>query len=329
MSCIRVGRHQRARPARVGRATRLLALAALALAALAPAVAADASAAGPSWRSLSAAQQAALAPLKDDWAGIDAARKQKWLEVAARIPSMPADERARVQERMEQWSQLSPAERGQARLQFQQARQINTQDRAAAWDAYRALPAEQRRALAKSARTIPRAPSAAASARQARGVDAPPKADGPPKVAQPGTARAIAPTLVQVGPGATTKLISQTRAAPPQDQPRKRQPTVPADRVDRKTLLPRSDLTPAGPAAAASPTAALTLAATPAATPAASAAAAPAASAAATSAATRAAAPAPNPAPTPAASGQAPVVPVRAAAAASTVTVGAASDPAR
>lgn len=262
MSCIRVGRHQRARPARVGRATRLLALAALALAALAPAVAADASAAGPSWRSLSPAQQAALAPLKDDWAGIDAARKQKWLEVAARIPSMPADERARVQERMEQWSQLSPAERGQARLQFQQARQINTQDRAAAWDAYRALPAEQRRALAKSARTIPRAPNAGAGAKQARGAPAGTRSNGPATAATPPTPRAIAPTLVQVGPGATTKLISQTRSAPLQDERPKRRATVPVDHVDRKTLLPRTDLAPAGPAAAPATTSARTSAAT-------------------------------------------------------------------
>ena len=45
---------------------------------------------GPPWVSLTPAQQSALAPLKKEWPAIDAARKQKWLEIAARLPSMPS-----------------------------------------------------------------------------------------------------------------------------------------------------------------------------------------------------------------------------------------------
>ena len=84
-------------------------------------------------------------------ADIDAPRKQKWLEIAARFPSMPPEERQRIQERMTEWARMTPEERGRARLQFQEARQISPQERQARWDAYLALPAEERRALANSA----------------------------------------------------------------------------------------------------------------------------------------------------------------------------------
>lgn len=112
-----------------------LALAPPAAAQKAPKPPAAAEANGPPWAALTASQQAALAPLKRDWQDIDAARKQKWLEIAARFPSMPPDERERVQQRMTDWSRMTPDERGRARLQFQQARQLSPQERQARWDA--------------------------------------------------------------------------------------------------------------------------------------------------------------------------------------------------
>ena len=68
----------------------LLAMVALAGAAWAQPAASD----GRSWSSLTPAERTALAPLERDWNAIDASGKQRWLEVAARLPSMPADERA-------------------------------------------------------------------------------------------------------------------------------------------------------------------------------------------------------------------------------------------
>ncbi|TXC65912.1 DUF3106 domain-containing protein [Piscinibacter aquaticus] len=69
---------------------------------------------GTRWQDLSPSQRSALKPLERDWSGIDAARKQKWVEIANRYPSMPAAEQQRISERMTEWAKLSPAERGRA-----------------------------------------------------------------------------------------------------------------------------------------------------------------------------------------------------------------------
>jgi hypothetical protein len=224
--------------------------AAQAVSGAAPAVVAG----GPPWTSLTPAQQSALAPLKRDWQGIDTIRKQKWLEIAARFPAMPADERQRVQDRMTEWARMTPDERGRARLQFQEARQISPQDRQARWDAYLALPAEERRALAKSASTVPPAAKAAATAASGKApismsasqsqkvnvVSAPGKQSAP---------KSVAPTVVQAKPGASTTLISKTATPPPHAQLGQPKIAATQDVVDRRTLLPQ--VGPQGAAVAA------------------------------------------------------------------------------
>lgn len=189
-----------------------------------------AAASGPAWSDLTPAQQSALDPLKKDWPQIDAPRKQKWLEIAARFPSMPAEERQRIQERMKEWARMTPDERGRARLQFQEARQISPQQRQERWDAYMALPAEERRALAASARTVPKA-GADATARKADG-----SAAKPPQAAT----KIVAPTLVQAKPGASTTLISKPATPPTHAQAGQPKIAVDKDRVDRSTLLPQT-----------------------------------------------------------------------------------------
>ena len=200
---------------------------------------------GPPWTSLTPAQQSALAPLKRDWQGIDATRKQKWLEIAARFPAMPADERRRVQDRMTEWARMTPDERGRARLQFQEVRQINPQDRQARWDAYLALPAEERRALAKSASTVPPAAKGANTAVAGKwpaGMAAPQDqkvnlVSAPTRQSAP---KSIAPTVVQAKPGASTTLISKTATPPPHAQVGQPKIAATQDVVDRKTMLPQA-----------------------------------------------------------------------------------------
>ena len=99
------------------------------------------------WASLSGPQKRDLQPLQKDWASLTTDRQQKWLEVAARMPIMTDDERERVRERMFEWARLSPSQRGQARLQFQEVRQWPTEDRQARWEAYLALSDDERTAL--------------------------------------------------------------------------------------------------------------------------------------------------------------------------------------
>jgi hypothetical protein len=119
------------------------------------------------------AHQAALAPLKQHWAGIDAVRKAKWLVVAQRFPAMPQPERQRVQARMAEWAAMTPSERGRARQNFQELRKLPHEDRQALWEAYRALPDEQKRALAQRTRPVAKAtePASAASGKRAVAVN--------------------------------------------------------------------------------------------------------------------------------------------------------------
>lgn len=189
-----------------------------------------------SWEALTPAQKQALAPLQKEWSTIDAPRKQKWLDVAARFPKMPADERQRVQERMAAWSALSPSERARARLQFQETRQITPEERQARWQAYQALPDDERRRLAQQSKPAGNGKSAAPAPRQAQ-------ADGAkrnlvaPTPAPP--VRAVAPTVVQAKPGATTTTMATKAAPPAHHQPGLPKIVATPSFVDQATLLPK------------------------------------------------------------------------------------------
>jgi hypothetical protein len=211
---------------------------------------------GPEWRSLNPSQQQILAPLAEDWQQLDKERKSKWLEIAARYPTMPADQQARMQQRMSEWARLSPQQRGQARANFQQAQQLPSGDRRAQWEAYQALPKERKEALVQQAnKSSAGGPAAAASNANGHALRSAALNAQTPKsniVAQPGarteTPRPVAPTVVQAGPGATTSLVT-TPAKPPAHQ-KLGKPKIEADAgtVDPSTLLPRR-----GPQAAGVP----------------------------------------------------------------------------
>ena len=201
------------------------------------------------WSALSSHQRTALAPLEREWPGIDAPRKAKWLEVAARFPSMPAADQHRVQERMAEWARMSPAERGRARLSFQASKQFSPEQKQASWEAYKALPEVERRALAS--RSKPAVTSAiTAATHTAVAVAAPTTASAATPVkssaglTKPGAsalaARPLTSTVVQAKPGATTTLMT-TRTEPASAVAAGR-PKIVADpiQVNRSTLLPQN-----------------------------------------------------------------------------------------
>ena len=245
---------------------------------------------GGAWSSLTPQQQEVLAPLRRDWPTIDATRQQKWLEIAARMPSMQPEERQRIQDRMREWARMTPEERGRARVQFQETRQISPQERQARWDAYMALPADERRALARSATTVPKAQPATVRQPVAGALlpdDAVPAAKSRTATAAavPPLPKVVAPTVVQARPGASTTLITRTATPPPHAQAGQPKIVASPKEVQRSTLLPK----PPAPVAAAPSVAPATAAApdpapaapaiTPAAVPALPAEASPAASA--------------------------------------------------
>lgn len=228
---------------------------------------------GPIWSSLKPAQRDALKPLEREWSGIDNLRKQKWLEIADRYPSMSSQDKSRLHERMAEWAKLSPMQRGQVRMNYLEARQAPPQNRQASWEAYQALSDDQRRELAERApQARPAASGVASGAMTGPSVSAPrgvkPARDGPqpksntvPEPVPTALSKPVAPTVVQAQPGATTRLITKP-TSPPAHQP-SGMPKIAAtpEYVDKKTLLPQTGAQSshgsrpptAGPAAASAP----------------------------------------------------------------------------
>ncbi|WP_298827591.1 DUF3106 domain-containing protein [uncultured Piscinibacter sp.] len=198
---------------------------------------------GPGWQDLSPSQRAALKPLEREWSSIDASGKQKWLEIVARYPSLPPAEQQRISGRMAEWVKMSPSQRGQARMNFQSARQLTAEERQARWKAYQALTPEQRSRLAARA-----APGAAPAARSAESSRRPPpssrdavqsKSNIVPNPSYAGSPRPIGPSVVQGAPGATTSLISKRPAPPTHQQPGLPKIAATPGFVDKQTLLPQ------------------------------------------------------------------------------------------
>lgn len=196
-----------------------------------------AQAAGPDWRSLSPAQREALKPLERDWGTIDAPRKQKWIELAGRFDRMSPEERGRVQQRMSDWVRMSPRQRQEARLNFQGARELSPKERQERWEAYKALPEEQRRSLAASAKANAAKPAARPPAPTA---NAGAKVNTVPnpliEARKPGS---VAPGVVQARPGATTNLLSARPAQPLNQQTGLPKVAATPGFVDKATLLPQ------------------------------------------------------------------------------------------
>ena len=221
-------------------------------AASAPSAALKSVGSGPSWSSLTAQQRQALSPLERDWSSLDARRRTKWLEVAVRFPAMPQADQQRVQERMAEWARMTPAERGRARLSYQESKQFSPEQKQARWEAYQALPDDERRALARRNQT------SGGPARPGAGVGTGAAAPQPPATrakaasagsgaalaalpaASPSAARPVAPTTVQAKPGATTTLMTTSAEPPAHHRPGQPKIAAKPGQVDSSTLLPQS-----------------------------------------------------------------------------------------
>ncbi len=192
------------------------------------------------WASLTPAQQKFLAPLNRDWSSIDAQRRAKWLEVATKFPGLPKDEQTRVQERMADWARMTPTERSRARLQFQESKQVPATERQAKWEAYQALPADQRHALAQTAKRSAKAASAPAPATKSAQTSAIPQ--GKRNLVQaslPSPSRAVTPTTQQAKPGATTTTMTARPQLPAHQQAGLPKIAATSGFVDPSTLLPK------------------------------------------------------------------------------------------
>ena len=218
-------------------AGRALGLALVCFAALAGFDAGAAGSPGVAWQALTNTEKQVLAPLEHDWATLEANRRQKWLEVAARFPAMSAEERARVQERMAEWARLTPAQRTQARMQFQEVRQLPAQERNAKWQAYQALSEEEKQKLALRAKPAGKAAAVETSAPGKPNPGHPGNVMG--SAASGASGRAVAPIVVQARPGATTTTMTAKLPTPRHSHPGAPKIAATATDVNPATLLPR------------------------------------------------------------------------------------------
>lgn len=185
------------------------------------------------WGRLTPAQRSALAPLERDWSTITPAQQQKWLEIASHQAALPPQERARQTQRMTEWSRLPPQERARARLNYQEARQLSREERQLQWENYRALPADQRRALVERAqRPAPTPPTRAMA-------NAPAQKSNVVRAPAPAPAQPVGPIVVQRGSGATTNLVSRPPAPPLHQQAGLPKVAATPGFVDATTLLPQ------------------------------------------------------------------------------------------
>ena len=116
----------------------------------------------PQWAELTPAQQEVLAPLKRDWEELDTTRRKKWIAIADRYPTMKPASQKRLQKRMHEWAQLTPAERQEARERYKRLRKLSRERRKEIkekWDESQAAPPE--------ATQEPPSPSPAAPATEA------------------------------------------------------------------------------------------------------------------------------------------------------------------
>jgi Protein of unknown function (DUF3106) len=73
---------------------------------------------GPFWSDLTPSQQATLQPLMSTWPRFDPARKQRWLLTAANLTRLSKQEQARAASRMSAWADLTMLQRTRIRVQF-------------------------------------------------------------------------------------------------------------------------------------------------------------------------------------------------------------------
>lgn len=215
---------------------------------------------GPRWAELSAAHRKVLAPLSNDWNGLDARSKERWIDVAGRYPRMGPEEQQRANQRMGEWSRMTVAQRTQARMNFQETRAISKEEREARWKAYQALPDEKKRELAAKRAAAP-ASTAAPAVAVARRRAPPPLDTVQPKnnlinpAAPVRNAAGSAPSGAAQRPGITTTLLNRRAVPPPHQREGGLKISAGPNSVDRTTLLPKHGTVAAASAGASAPAA--------------------------------------------------------------------------
>ena len=163
--------------------------------------------ANSNWKNLTQSQKKALAPLAPHWAQISLAQRNKWLVMSNNFDNLSPREQATLHHRMADWAALSPQQRAQARLSFNETKTLGSDQKKSQWEAYQALSQDDRKKLAAQQTT------------KIQGAATASQAPSPQKV------------------------IPLRGKSPPSESANK---SVPIIVIDKKTLLPTTVVAPEG-----------------------------------------------------------------------------------
>lgn len=164
------------------------------------------------WRQLSPLQRQALAPLGAQWSALTSQQQNKWLAISKNFGHLSVADQVTMHSRMADWVDLSPRERNLARLNFNQLQKLPIEDKKAKWEAYQALPAEEKRLLnASNASPVNSAAPTAKPLEPHRRVETPPRASG----ALPKPAEIDRKTLLPRAPAVAAPSVAPNTPTPP------------------------------------------------------------------------------------------------------------------
>ena len=103
----------------------------------------------PTWQELTHEQQQALQPLAQLWPQLREPHKRKWIALSRNFSQRTNEEKAVLQGRMKEWAALTPQQRTFARLNYANVQAMSMDERRAKWEAYQALPQEDKQKLAQ------------------------------------------------------------------------------------------------------------------------------------------------------------------------------------
>lgn len=104
-----------------------------------------------SWKLLQAREKQALAPLAERWDEISETQRNKWLTIARSFDQLSVADQQVMQARMKEWAALSPLQRNQARLNFNNLQNLPKDEKKSRWDEYQSLSEEEKRKLSAGA----------------------------------------------------------------------------------------------------------------------------------------------------------------------------------
>lgn len=108
------------------------------------------------WQQLTPKQKQALAPLGAQWGALTPQQQNKWLAISTNFTQLSVTDQVTMHARMADWVALSPQQRNLARLNFNKLQSLPIEDKKAKWEAYQALPAEEKRLLSAGTKVLPK-----------------------------------------------------------------------------------------------------------------------------------------------------------------------------